>query len=154
MADRPHPANPARQSHPRRHPAAPRRRTRTSSTCPYCRKRIPKPAGRTMSCPHCQFAGHRDLAAAFTIATRTPGGATTPIRIPAAGLVTHRRAGRHLPGVATARRDPRRRPPATGGSLGRRRPAPFTGESLAHTRERGSTTPPDPTRSTFVDTPH
>jgi len=36
-----------------------------------------------MSCRHCQFAGHRDLAAAFTIATRTPSGApTTPTRDP------------------------------------------------------------------------
>lgn len=47
----------------------------TSSTCPACRKRITKPRGRMMSCRHCQFAGHRDLAAAFTLATRTPGGA-------------------------------------------------------------------------------
>ncbi|WP_369076491.1 zinc ribbon domain-containing protein [Paractinoplanes globisporus] len=101
----------------------------TSSTCPQCKKRIPKPAGRTMSCRHCQFAGHRDLAAAFTIATRTPGGApTTPAHMPG-GVVTHRRAGRHLPRVATARRDPRRRPPrtATAGSLGQRRPAPSRG---------------------------
>ena len=101
----------------------------TSSTCPACKHRIPKPSGRIMSCRHCQFAGHRDLAAAFTIATRTPGSApTTPTRPPGAGVVTHRRAGRHLPGVTTARRDPRRRPPsATAGSAGRRRPAPNLG---------------------------
>ncbi len=100
----------------------------SSSTCPACRKRIPKPSGRNLSCRHCQFAGHRDLAAAFTIATRTPGGATTtPTRV-LGGVVTHRRAGRHLPGAATARRDPRRRPPRTAaGSLGRRRPAPSQG---------------------------
>lgn len=98
----------------------------TSSTCPACRHRIPKPTGRVLSCRHCQFTGHRDLAAAFTIATRTPGGApTSPTHIPG-GLVTHRRAGQHLPGVTTARRDPRRRPPrtTTAGSPGRRRPAP------------------------------
>ena len=100
----------------------------TSSTCPTCQQRIPKPRGRVMTCQHCQFAGHRDIAAAFTIATRTPGGViTAPPTDPfTGGMVTHRRAGRHLPGATRARRDPRRRPPrtATAGSLGRRRPAP------------------------------
>jgi IS605 OrfB family transposase len=95
----------------------------TSSTCPACRKKISKPRGRVMTCRHCQFAGHRDLAAAFTIATRTPGGATTPPTV-LGGVVTHRRAGRHLPGVVTARRDPRRPPTVAAGSSGRRRPAP------------------------------
>jgi IS605 OrfB family transposase len=100
----------------------------TSSTCPACRTKITKPRGRVMTCPHCRFVGHRDVAAAFTIATRTPGGATTPPSM--GGVVTHRRAGRHLPGVASARRDPRRRPPTGGpvvaGSVGRReaRPTP------------------------------
>ncbi|MFB9334694.1 RNA-guided endonuclease InsQ/TnpB family protein [Actinoplanes octamycinicus] len=94
----------------------------TSSTCPNCRTRITKPAGRTMRCRTCLFAGHRDLAAAFTIATRTPGGViTTPAGMPA-GVVTHRRAGRHLPGAGRSRRDPRR--PAAPGSVGRLRPAP------------------------------
>ena len=94
----------------------------SSSTCPACHHRIPKPRGRTLTCPHCAYTGHRDLAAASTIAARTPGGAiTTP---PAAGaVVTHRRAGRHLPGTRNARRDPRR-PPAAAGSVGPRRPAP------------------------------
>ncbi|MBL7256388.1 RNA-guided endonuclease InsQ/TnpB family protein [Paractinoplanes lichenicola] len=98
----------------------------TSSTCPACHQKISKPRGRTMTCPHCTFAGHRDLAAAFTIATRTPGGAPTTPAQPCSGVVTHRRAGRHLPGAGPARRDPRRRPPrpAASGSLGRRRPAP------------------------------
>jgi putative transposase len=97
----------------------------TSSTCPACHQRIPKPSGRVMSCRHCQFAGHRDLAAAFTIATRTPGGAPTTSTCLTGGVVTHRRVGRHLPGVGTARRDPRRRPPRPAtGSPGRRRPAP------------------------------
>ncbi|SNY72605.1 RNA-guided endonuclease InsQ/TnpB family protein [Paractinoplanes atraurantiacus] len=120
----------------------------TSSTCPHCGKKITKPSGRTMACRHCQFAGHRDLATAFTIAARTPGSAITTCTPIAAQVVTHRRAGRRLPGVATARRDPRRPPPraAAGGSVGRRRPAPplISGrESLAHTRGRGSTTSPD-----------
>ncbi|WP_203726881.1 RNA-guided endonuclease InsQ/TnpB family protein [Paractinoplanes durhamensis] len=98
----------------------------TSSTCPACHRRISKPRGRNMTCPHCAFAGHRDLAAAYTIAGRTPDGATTTPPATPGGMVTHRRAGRHLPGVARARRDPRRRPPrtATEGSVGRRRPAP------------------------------
>ncbi|MFG3324056.1 RNA-guided endonuclease InsQ/TnpB family protein [Micromonospora chersina] len=113
----------------------------TSSTCPACRRRVPKPRGRTLSCPHCHFTGHRDLVAAATIATRTPGGGTTtptpPVVVP--GEVTHRRAGRHLPGAGQSRRDPRR-PPAARGSGGPRRPAPPTGgESLA--TRRGSTTP-------------
>jgi IS605 OrfB family transposase len=111
----------------------------TSSTCAACHERIPKPAGRTMRCRSCRFAGHRDIAAAFIIATRTPGGATTTPPPPCAGVITHRRAGLHLPGRGPARRDPRRRPPATpsaaAGSLGRRRPAPppSTVGSRSHT---------------------
>jgi IS605 OrfB family transposase len=94
----------------------------TSSTCPACRSRISKPAGRVLACPGCQFTGHRDLSAAANIAARS-GGGTTPV-IPAG--VTHRRAGAHLPGVAPSRRDPRRRAHHRGarGSPGRHRPAP------------------------------
>jgi IS605 OrfB family transposase len=93
----------------------------TSSTCPACRSRIPKPAGRVLACPACQFTGHRDLSAAASIAARL-GGGTTPV-IPAG--VTHRRAGAHLPGVSPSRRDPRRRAHHRGarGSPGRHRPA-------------------------------
>jgi len=95
----------------------------TSSTCPACRSRIPKPAGRVMACPACQYTGHRDLAAAASIAARS-GGGTTSATLPAG--VTHRRAGAHLPGVSPARRDPRRRTHHRGasGSPGRHRPAP------------------------------
>ncbi len=32
----------------------------TSSTCPACQSRVPKPAGRVLACPACQFTGHRD----------------------------------------------------------------------------------------------
>jgi IS605 OrfB family transposase len=94
----------------------------TSSTCPACASRVPKPAGRVLACPACQFTGHRDLTAAANIAARL-GGGTTPA-IPAS--VTHRRAGAHLPGVAPSRRDPRRRTHHRGarGSPGRHRPAP------------------------------
>ena len=94
----------------------------TSSTCPARRSRIPKPPGRVLACPACQFTGHRDLTAAANIAARY-GGGTTPVLL--AG-VTHRRAGAHLPGVAPSRRDPRRRAHHRGarGSPGRHRPAP------------------------------
>ena len=77
----------------------------TSSTCPGCARRVPKPAGRVLACPYCDLTGHRDLLAAANIAARA-GGGTTPAVLPAG--VKHRRAGAHLPGVAVARRDPRR----------------------------------------------
>ena len=101
----------------------------TSSTCRACRSRIPKPAGRVLACPACQFTGHRDLTAAASIAARH-GGGTTPV-IPVG--VTHRRAGAHLPGVSPARRDPRRRTHHRGGrgSPGRHRPARASPTRLA-----------------------
>jgi len=117
----------------------------TSSTCPTCRQRISKPRGRVLSCPHCHTTGHRDLLAAATIATRTPGGAPiTCGTITLPQVITHRRAGRHLPGTSRARRDPRRPHPGPApGSVGQRWPAHPTGrESLDRTRGRGSTTPP------------
>ena len=87
----------------------------TSSTCPRCNRRVPKPAGRNFSCPHCGQHGHRDLIAAASIAARGPGGGIIP-PVPHGPGITHRRTGAHLPGVHPARRDPRRRPPS--------RPAP------------------------------
>ena len=124
----------------------------TSSTCPHCRKRVPKPAGRCFSCPHCSFTGHRDLVGAANIASRTPGGgpiqAGHPDRYPA--WITHRRAGNHLPDVSPARRDPRRRPHHgdTRGSPGRPRPAPpDVGTSLVHrtpAEREDHPTPPRP----------
>ncbi|PWR16549.1 hypothetical protein DKT69_05040 [Micromonospora sicca] len=106
--------------------------TRRWSSCPACHRRVPKPRGRTLSCPHCAFSGHRDLVAAASIATRTPGGgSTTPAAVVLPQVVTHRRAGRHLPGAGRSRRDPRRPPRVARGSVGPRRPAPPTGgESL------------------------
>ncbi len=94
----------------------------TSSTCPACRARVPKPPGRVLCCPRCGLAGHRDLIAAASIAARAGGGITPAI---VAG-VTHRRAGNHLPGVSPARRDPRRRAHHgdARGSPGRHLPAP------------------------------
>jgi putative transposase len=102
----------------------------TSSTCPRCARRVPKPAGRTFSCPHCGQAGHRDLVAAASIAARGPGGGIIPEVSHGPGI-THRRAGAHLPGVHPARRDPRRRPPS--------RPAPrrhLAGTGPPHRRRR------------------
>ena len=109
----------------------------TSSTCPACHSRVPKPPGRVLACPACLFTGHRDLAAAASIAARA-GGGTTPAIVPVG--VTHRRAGAHLPGVSLARRDPRRRAHRRGarGSPGRAGPPRHTlsvgGESLATRR--------------------
>jgi transposase len=98
----------------------------TSSTCPSCARRVPRPAGRTFSCPHCGLTGHRDLAGGASIATRTPGGGPIRSGNPFPDRITHRRAGNHLPGASPARRDPRRRSHhgSTGGSPGRPRPAP------------------------------
>ena len=111
----------------------------TSSTCPDCRQRVPKPAGRVFTCLHCGFRGHRDLVAAASIAARTGGGITSVI-VPAD--VTHRRVGNYLPGVSRARRDPRRRPHngRARGSPGRHRPAPTApthdGRGVARHRAR------------------
>jgi IS605 OrfB family transposase len=72
----------------------------TSSTCPACRQRVPKPRSRRFSCPHCQFQGHRDLVGAYSIAAKHGGGPTST-GLPV--LVEHRRAG-----IVPARRDRRR----------------------------------------------
>ena len=110
----------------------------TSSTCPACARRVPKPAGRKFRCPHCGHSGHRDLVAAANIAARA-GGGTIPA---AAGAgITHRRAGTHLPGVHPARRDPRRRPhrgPLQGplAGTGPPRTAPHAGRGVARPTAR------------------
>jgi IS605 OrfB family transposase len=109
----------------------------TSSTCPNleCRRRVPKPRGRGLSCPHCGFHGHRDLVGAANIAIKNGGG---HIIVPHGAKITHRRAGKHLPGVNPARRDPRRGPHRgiARGSPGEQSPAPdrHSGESLASAR--------------------
>src|SRR5207244_11935147 len=69
----------------------------TSSTCSECHRSVPKPKGRCFCCPHCGFAGHRDLVGARNIAAR--GGGSTR----AVARVTPRRAG-----SPPARRDRRR----------------------------------------------
>jgi putative transposase len=58
----------------------------TSSTCPACASRVPKPPGRVLACPACQFTGHRDLTAAASIAARHGGGITPAIP---AGVTHH-----------------------------------------------------------------
>jgi IS605 OrfB family transposase len=45
----------------------------TSSTCPLCRRKVPKPRGRAFICPHCEFRGHRDLVGAANIAAQSGG---------------------------------------------------------------------------------
>jgi IS605 OrfB family transposase len=72
----------------------------SSSTCPACHRRVPKPAGRRFGCPHCRFDGHRDLVGAYNIAAKHGGGHTST-GVPV--LVEHRRAG-----LVPARRDRRR----------------------------------------------
>jgi IS605 OrfB family transposase len=72
----------------------------TSSTCPACRRRVPKPSGRRFRCPSCTFCWHRDLVGAANIAVKV-GGGTSSAKLPA--LVEHRRAG-----IVPARRDRRR----------------------------------------------
>jgi transposase len=107
----------------------------TSSTCPSCSRRVPKPSGRAFSCPYCGFTGHRDLVGGANIATRTPGGGPIQAGDSFPAWITHRRAGNHLPGVSPARRDPRRRShhgSAEGSLAGRGPPHPGVGMSLAY----------------------
>jgi transposase len=76
----------------------------TSSRCPRCETKVSKPKGRNFFCRHCGLGAHRDLVGAINIASRSPRGGINvdPDRL----AITHRRAGRHLPG--RTRRDPRR----------------------------------------------
>ncbi len=94
----------------------------TSSTCPSCRSRVPKPSGRNFFCPHCNYRGHRDLVGAHNIAAR---GGGTPTTSPL--VVQHRRVG-----TPTQRRDRRRHHMDEHRSCpGPGRPAAQDGESLA-----------------------
>jgi putative transposase len=105
----------------------------TSSTCPQCSSKVSKPKGRVFSCPRCGYGEHRDVVGARNIAARGGGSTSAP------ALVTHRRAGRHLPG--RTRRDPRRvRNGQSLGSLAGRGPLRCSGESLVeHTVARRGT---------------
>jgi IS605 OrfB family transposase len=90
----------------------------SSSTCPVCRHRVPKPRSRRFGCPHCGFQGHRDLVGACNIAA-TAGGGRTSTGVPV--LAEHRRAG-----IVPARRDRRRHLHDQ-----RRRPCPAPGHPAA-----------------------
>ncbi|GLY81090.1 RNA-guided endonuclease InsQ/TnpB family protein [Actinoallomurus iriomotensis] len=115
----------------------------TSSTCPACHQRVPKPSNRNFTCTWCGFSGHRDLVGGANIARRGPGGTITTGN-PFPVVITHRRAGRHLPGAGRSRRDPRRSP-HHGTAHGVPRPAVARptprGESLAHHSEDQPTPP-------------
>ncbi|MEU8262914.1 zinc ribbon domain-containing protein [Micromonospora sp. NPDC048999] len=120
----------------------------TSSTCPACGRRIPKPRGRTLACPYCRFSGHRDLVAAAIIATRAPGGGpTTTAAVVLPEVVTHRRAGRHLPGAGQSRRDPPP-PPNSGGARSswpaEARPTTTRLRGVARPHGEDPQRPPDP----------
>jgi IS605 OrfB family transposase len=109
----------------------------TSSTCPTCARRVPKPSGRTFSCPCCGFTGHRDLVGGANIAIRMPGGGpSTP------GTRPGSRCGSRTAGPGTTSQVPPRPdvtpgaapiPAVPGGPLaGRGPPHPDVGTSLAH----------------------
>jgi IS605 OrfB family transposase len=72
----------------------------TSSTCPACQRRVPKPKGRQFRCSDCGLQGHRDLVGAHNIAAKAGGGQLS-VDLPT--LIEHRRAG-----IVPARRDRRR----------------------------------------------
>ena len=101
----------------------------SSSTCPVCRRKVPKPKGRRFSCPHCQFQGHRDLVGAANIAA-THGGGPTSTALPV--LVEHRRAG-----IVPARRDRRRHQH----DRRRRRSCLASGHPAEHQRSAGCRSP-------------
>jgi len=122
----------------------------TSSTCPKCSRRVPKPAGRVFSCPHCGQGGHRDLVAAASIAARTGGGIIPAI--PSGAGITHRRAGTHLPGVHPARRDPRRGPPSRPAAPGHLAgtgppPTPPGTRGVARPKARNTQAPDNPSKT-------
>jgi putative transposase len=61
----------------------------SSSTCPRCRRRVPKRRGRAFCCSNYGFRGHRDLVGAANIAA-TGGGTMTCGTNP---QIEHRRVG-------------------------------------------------------------
>jgi transposase len=97
----------------------------SSSTCPQCRRRVPKPAGRNFTCSHCGCIGHRDLVGAHNIVATAGGGMTSTVPV----LVEHRRAGQ-----VPTRRDRRRhlQDRRRGSCLASGRPAPAGRRSPGH----------------------
>jgi putative transposase len=102
----------------------------TSSTCPACQRRVPKPTGRDFGCPHCGFQGHRDLVGAANLAAKAGGGSTST-GVPV--LVEHHRAG-----IIPARRDRRRQ---LHDDRRRRRSCLASGHPPAPYRDRGCRSP-------------
>ena len=102
----------------------------TSSTCPACRRKVPKPSGRRFRCPHCQFEGHRDLVGAANIAANHGGGTNSA---PLPTRIEHRRAG-----IVPARRDRRRHLY----DQRRRRSCLASGPPDQHQRSAGCRSPP------------
>jgi putative transposase len=95
----------------------------TSSTCPRCRRRVPKPRGRAFTCNACGLLAHRDVIGAANIAAR--GGGTID-DVPDETSTTHRRAG-----TVPTRRDRRRHRWDT--SRAARRSSPTPGRPTATT---------------------
>ena len=88
----------------------------TSSTCPNCTRRVPKPAGRNFTLPALR-AGRAPRPGRGRQHRRQGTWRRHHPRRPARARGSRTVApGAHLPGVHPARRDPRRRPPS--------RPAP------------------------------
>jgi IS605 OrfB family transposase len=101
----------------------------SSSTCPACRRRVPKPSGRRFRCCHCGFHGHRDLVGAHNIAINAGGGRSISTTVLV--LMEHRRAG-----TVPARRDRRRHLYDQ-----RRRSCPAPGHSAAVATAAGCRSP-------------
>ena len=110
----------------------------TSSTCPACQQRVPKPTGRHFCCPHCRFQGHRDLVGAANIAAKVGGGPTStgtsacraPSRRQGAGGVTDAATSTMPGGVGLGQATPPRRSGAAWVSLAARpRPGAWRGSS-------------------------
>jgi hypothetical protein len=99
----------------------------TSSTCPACQMKVPKPSGRRFHCLHCNLTWHRDLVGAANIAANHGGGLTgRAAHVP----VEHRRAG-----MVPARRDRRRH------QHDRRRSCLATGHPQEHEGSSGCRSP-------------
>jgi IS605 OrfB family transposase len=118
----------------------------TSSTCPRCRRRVPRPRGRAFTCHDCGLLAHRDVIGAANIAVL--GGGTID-DVPDESSTTHRRAG-----TVPTRRDRRRQCWDTRRVARRSSPSPgrpaatkAAGESLEgslptqHHHGQGRTTP-------------
>ena len=100
----------------------------TSSTCPRCQQRVPKPRGRALVCPACGLVAHRDVIGAANIAAK--GGGTID-DVPDESSTTHRRAG-----TVPTRRDRRRHRWDT--SRAARRSSPTPGRPTTTTTAVGS----------------